>query len=245
MTTLAARLAGADHLDRLRARAEVQRESVVAVVDELLRLPGANAPAEAARLVERFALRERLMELRALLRRHKRPVRVLKAVCSCLGELGEPADAEALAALLQHDNTMLRRAAVEAVGRLGVSGPLCGALKDEAWEVRMYAAIGLGASDVHPEQGHEHLREAVETETHPATAEQMVRSIADLGAARAAADLSTWLLDGTRHPQVRRACARGLGELGVGTPALTRALMDPDCQVSEQAQWALARLEGA
>jgi HEAT repeat protein len=239
---LVAALAGADHLARLRAMDAVDASLAPTVVDALLDDGRPNALASAARLVSRFDLRTHLDRVAALVRKGA-PVRVLKAAVGCLGHLGRASDVKAVARLLNHDNDMLRRAAVESLGRLhGPPSALKSALRDTSWQVRMSAAIGLGEYPEADVVGA--LVAAVGREDHAPTAEQIVRSVADVGGVEAVAALRVWLLDRDAAPGLRRAAARGLGELMAGGDVLESAMDDPDASVVEQAAWALGRLGG-
>ena len=233
---LVADLRGADHLARVRARDQLGDVDVDAVLERLWEDGGANALAEGVRLVASHRRAAWLDAVGALLDPPDKPVRVLKASVLCLGSLGDGSALPRIARLAEHDNDMLRRACVEAAGRLGGTEVLLGALADTAWQVRMYAAIGLGACP-QSEVALGALFGAFDRESHPATAEQMVRSVAEVGGPEAVKALVGWLDDAAQPAVVRRAAARGLGELGRGR-ACARALDDPDGRVAEQALWA-------
>mgnify|MGYP002633395741 CR=1 FL=1 len=237
-------LSGRDHLARLRAMECVDASAAPEVVRLLLDDGRPNAQACACRLIGKHRLVPHL-DVVARLVRPGRAVRVLKAAVVCLGALGAAEHAKVLLPLLDHDNAMLRRAVVETLGRIGAGHPpLIRALADPSWEVRMYAAIGLGACTGQLE-AHEALVVAVDTEAHAATAEQMVRAVAEVACDGAAVALCGWLDSAGQLSGVRRAAARGLGELRQGEPSLLAALGEVDSAVVEEASWALDQIRRA
>ena len=251
-------LGGADHLRRVRCaqrlREEASAEVVEAVIERGLADGRANAQAEAARLAGDVGHGASARALRALVMDGRRAVRVRKAAASALGLLGDLEGIEALEAALGHPDAMFRRAVVEAAGRIGGSralGLLRSWLGAGVWQVRMEAAVGLGGMPVEVAgEAIEGLMGAVEVEGHDETAEQMLRSLAELGVRaeghRGAVEVA---LRGHLEPVARwrasMAAARGLGELGaVGSMEALRGALrrDPPLPVAEQVVWALGRL---
>ena len=253
-------LASKDHLTRLRCAERLRSMPLGALgpfFEVGLQDPRANVVAEVARLAGRLRAVATSQRLALIAADHRASVRARKAAATALGALGFEPGLAALATLIDHPNDMLRRATVEAAGRIGGAGALEILLEgasDAAWQVRMYAAIGLGSA-TEAEPAFVALDAALEVETHDATAEEMLRSMAELAtrcaalSARAAARFVAALEDPDASPGgwVRaRAAARGLGEVGAAEAiaALERVLtIDPPAQVAEQAQWALAQLE--
>jgi HEAT repeat protein len=201
-----------------------------------------NAVAEAVRLVGHFGLTELIPAVEILLDRGC-PMRVLKAAVSCVGRLRVAGALGGISALSDYPHPMLRRAVMEAAGRIevGATPVLLRGLGDEAWQVRMDAAIGLGAQ--RGEAVFAALVRSIEVEIHPRTAEMMVRSVAELKNEDAFGAMAGWLGDTRRPPEVRRAAARGLGERGEYSPALDRAVHSERADVAEQARWALRRID--
>ena len=258
-------LASSDHLTRLR-RAEVLGRTrdpteLAIVVASGLDDPRPNVVAECARLVAQRRLHGHTGQLLRVTGEPNRPVRVLKAAVNALGCLAASAPEtpdwmsqalEAMAPLATHPNTMLRRTVMEAAGELGCAALplLCRGLADTAWQVRMYAAMGLGGQAHCPAEANGALVVAFGAEGDTGTAEQMLRSMAELAveapplAAKTSRLLATVLLDTSRPHPLRKAAARGIGEIGLpcGVPVLRRALADVPPPVAEQISWALAQM---
>jgi HEAT repeat protein len=255
-----AALAAPDHVPRLRAQAALlaaAREDA-AFADALL-LAGLldarpNAAACCARIAAALRHAPSRRRLEALCADHRAPLRARKAAAQALGWLGEPASAASLQALLTHPNAMARRAALEALGRVGGERALAAlraALGERSWALRQEAVLGLGGLGDAALEAIDALTEALRGESHGPTAEQCLRQIAALGQAhgeardaalaalRGALEAPSPLPDAERW-RLRRAVARGLGELGdrasLARVAALRA--DPSWAVAESADWA-------
>ncbi len=248
-------LASPDHLARLRAADALALALESLPPDDRLTLwaegladPRPNVAPELARLAQRLGAREAAPSLRAALERKKASPKLHKAALGALGWVGDQTDAPTLARFVRGGEAMMRRVAVEALGRVGGQGAceaLWAGLQDEAWEVRAEAALGLGAlPGVCGPGSLKAIERALATEPEPFVRERLLRAIPELGdPARGAALLLGVPLDGDWR--ALRAAARGLGELRAAqAQAWLRGLLDHPCyDVAEQASWALGRLE--
>ena len=261
---LLAALASRDHLTRIGCAQRLREggadeATLSALLDRGLGDRRPNVVAEVSRLAGELGRAEVGERLEALASDHRRPVRVRKAAVGALGLLERQEALGAIATVADHPNAMLRRAAMEAAGRLGTGracGLLLGGLSDVAWQVRKDAAIGLGGVPrCAAPRALDGLERALGVEADTGSAEQMLRSVAELGgvapgvSARAAGVLVAWLQQpGEGLWRLHKASARGLGELGAlsARPVLVAALAgDPPAPVAGQILWSLARLGGA
>lgn len=257
------RLGAADHLVRLGAierlitlgRDDGERVLAVEVCAAALSAPNPTARSAAAQVAAAAGLRALVGPLLRVAADRHEAGRARKSAVLALGELGATDAVEAAIDISEHSNAMYRRAAIEALGRIGspeALRTLCDALGDEAWQVRMYAAIGLGGpvADEAPEVAVTALLDALAAETDAATAEQLLRSLADLGrqAPRCAMEIGERLAAVLEQPpaiedawMLQRAAARGLGELGAKAwaPLLRRLVEGVDAVVAEEIHWAL------
>ncbi len=213
-----------------------------------------NALAQGARLASALHLTSAAPRLRALCASKSAAVRVRKAAAAALGHLADPLALEALEVLRHHNAPMVRRVAVEAIGRLELPAcfePLADALTDPAWQVRLDAAVGLGAMCKPQAQGaFEVMLGVVEDEPHSPCAERMLRAMTELACCdeglrkQAIALLQRHLVKWEVIPTAR-AAARGLGELRAQEAAgvLREALDNAPSSVAEQAWWSLRTIK--
>lgn len=252
-------LASRDHLTRLKASEALRDVLFCATLDAQASFCEAglchqdlNVRAETARIVGDLRLSKLLPSLHALLQNRHQPQRVHKAVLYALRCIQSPQSAPVLSNSWEHPQPMMRRAAVMALGQIGGKSALAAlqkALNDEAWQVRMEAATGLGGMrEEFAESCIETLDKSLYKEPHAATAERMVRHLTEaalrsLAPARIAPTLARLLQNDDRW-EVRRACARGLGELGdPGALEILRAFQnDPWVEVAEESHWAILAL---
>ncbi len=155
----------------------------------------------------------------------------------CLGDAGNPAAVEPLAALLDDPEVGVRWKATESLGRLGspAVGPLTESLKSENVDVRWMAAVALG--DIGDPAAIRVLMGALDDP------DAYVRSRAALALGAigepAREEVVAGLSDG--NERVRRGAAVALGIIGgeSSIAALVEALRDPDGEVRQRACTAL------
>ncbi len=217
-----------------------------------------NARAETARLASHFFYAPVVPKLAQLTASPHEPLRVRKAAAQALGRLGDAKILPALATLANHSAMMARRTAVEAAGRLETPeafGILGHALHDRAWEVRLDAIIGLGGLPAPASsRAWEVLNAHVEIESQARLAAFALRSLAELAqhhppVRKATTERFVQVLQSPENAlhhnhQLRKAAARGLGELR-SQPSrllLQATARDPWAEVAQQALWALHQL---
>ena len=155
----------------------------------------------------------------------------------CLGDAGNPAAVEPLAALLDDPEVGVRWKATESLGRMGAPavGPLTASLKSENVDVRWMAAVALG--DIGEPAAIRALMGALDDPD----AYVWSRAALALGAIGEPAqkEVVDGLSDG--NERVRRGAAVALGIIGgeSSIAALVEALRDPDREVRQRAGTAL------
>lgn len=253
------RLGSPNHLERLAAGQELVNlwgdapRRAAAVMRRALDAGGANAISEVARAIAQVGATELAPELREVVASRHLPGRARKAATLALGHVEDEGGIAAIRGLLTHPNPMYRRASAEALGRVAtpeVVDDLLTALRDEAWQVRMVAAVGLSGAITEVETIVGRLLETLECEPHDRTAEQIARALAEVAGLRALtrAEVAERFMAilATRGPwRVRKAAARGLGELGWSPARETLGWIaedDPVADVAAQAAWSYARL---
>jgi len=263
---LGAGLASPDHLTRLHtlelldamARRPDTRPHALQIASDALAHASPTARSAAAQLAGAAGLTELTPRLIGLGLDPHEAGRVRKSAVLALGLLQATDAVPAALALTDHPNPMYRRAAAEALGRIGTpdaATALTAALADPAWEVRMVAAIGLGgpAADAAPAPALQAILLALHAEPHPPTAEQLLRSLAELalrcpeGRTDAAEVLRRALAQPPEGPEawrLQRAAARGLGELRdtASAPLLEAMEEVTDAVVAEEVRWARRQL---
>ena len=155
----------------------------------------------------------------------------------CLGDAGNPAAVEPLAALLEDPEVGVRWKATESLGRLGTPavGPLTASLRSENVDVRWMAAVALG--EIGDPAAIPALMAALDDE------DAYVRSRAALALGAigepAREEVAAALSDG--NARVRRGAAIALGSIGGEkvVEALVETLRDPDGGVRQRACAAL------
>ncbi len=155
----------------------------------------------------------------------------------CLGDAGDPAAIQPLAALLDDPESGVRWKAAEALGKLGppAVGPLIDGLRGGDVDVRWMAAVALG--DIADPAAVPALLEALNDE------DAYVRSRVALALAAIGKPAETVLITGlsTGNKRVRWGAALALGRIGgeVATSALIDALCAPDEDMRRQTASAL------
>jgi HEAT repeat protein len=249
-------LASREHLTRLRA-VDALRTHSLDMVREIAAMAlsdrRANAQAAGARLIGERSIAGLRGALETMVADRGRAVRARKASVVALGQLGSPDSLAAIGSLESHPNDMVRRALMEAAGRIGTAGALpllVAGLGDGAWQVRMDAATGLGGMpDGVAAAAFEALDGAWSVEPDVRTGEQMLRAMAEVawpGLRTVATARFMGVLASGADWRWRRAAARGLGEVGFGEAAQTAlqsALETSAGAVAEEIVWSLRAME--
>ena len=164
------------------------------------------------------------------------------AAAAALGEAPEARRAEARAGLhrlLEDPLGPIRAAALDALAELGDADDAertAAAVDDPHAEARQAAVRALAALSPEPADALMPLADDPRPEVRLVALAGLVARAPSFAAARLPARLAD------PDPEVRRAAARGLGELGAGADALADALLSADAELAYAAAWGLGEM---